>query len=161
MKKTLIWGALIVSLTLVGAFVIARIADKRGGEVLVAAPGTAIESYNEIAAAALKDEWDMVYSGYSASRRKEIDATMEILISIDSFSNGKSPFARLSSMDRYVSYMLASPHKAIVQNQFGSVIESDTLNDTIYLTVKNKKNQYKIAMIQEGVNWRINKVVAQ
>lgn len=122
------------------------------------APTDVVESYNAIAAAAIKDDWHLVYEGYSSKKRRDVDACIGTLISIDSFTNGSSPLSPLSPKERYVSYMLSLPERKIVQSQFGTYKRVDTLENSIELSVKSKKEQLTYTMVQEAATWKIEKV---
>lgn len=151
MKRALLSGA--IALTLLSC--------KKAEKPVTIAPSSAIESYTAIAAAAIKDEWHLVYEGYSTLKRARIDSTIQMLVAIDSLANEHSPYVSLSRKDAYVSLMLQHEDRNKVQEQFGSFSKADTTLTGIELQVKSTDKTYLFTMVKEGTTWKINKVTAQ
>lgn len=118
------------------------------------------DSYNAIAAAALKDKWEDVYDGYSIALREKVDKDMAILLEIQSLTNATEQYDGLSPKDSYLSYMLSSPHKELITRQFGTIETVDTTGVEAILTVNRKENKKKItnrlSMVKEGTSWKYN-----
>lgn len=118
------------------------------------------ESYNAIAAAALKDKWEDVYDGYSIELREKVDKDMTILLEIQSLTNATEQYNGLSPKDSYLSYMLASSHKEVITSQFGTIETVDTTGSEAILTVNRNVNKKKItnylSMVKEGASWKYN-----